>query len=170
MLIAPEPYQLRPLQLEDLEAVYVIERLSLPTPSKKGVYQHELTQNQLAHYQALTGNGRNLIGYSGFWQIADEAHISIIAVHPDWRGQGLGELLLLNLLFVACEQQLASVMLEVRRSNTIAQALYLKYAFEIVGERRRYYSNGEDALLMTAVLACDTLPEKQKHLFSRWQK
>ena len=82
--------------------------------------------------------------------MGDECHISTIAAHPDWRGRGLGELLLLNMLFMANEQAAQMVTLEVRQSNLTAQALYHKYQFAIVGERRRYYKDtGEDALIMT---------------------
>ncbi len=172
MIVLPAPFSLRPLQLADLTAVSAIEQLSLPTPTKTSTYQHELTNNQMAHYHALcaapgAGSPQNLIGYSGYWHMADEAHISIIAVHPDWRCRGLGELLLLNLLAHAVQRGIGIATLEVRRSNVIAQSLYLKYSFEIVGERRRYYANKEDALLMTAVLENVDLPEKQNTLFAR---
>jgi ribosomal-protein-alanine N-acetyltransferase len=90
-----------------------------------------------------------LIGYCGFWQIADEAHISTIAVHPDWRGYKLGELQLWSMIRHALRRQANKVTLEVRVSNTLAQNLYVKYGFEVVGRRRAYYSdNKEDAYNM----------------------
>lgn len=97
---------------------------------------------------------RQVVGYSGFWYILDEAHVSTIAVHPDWRGQGVGERLLVAMLEQALDLGAVTATLEVRVSNTPAQNLYRKYHFEVVGRRRRYYrDNGEDALLMTAALA-----------------
>ena len=90
-----------------------------------------------------------LVGYSGYWLIAGEAHVSTIAVSPTWRGRGLGELLLLNMLLTAYRQAALLATLEVRKGNLVAQALYQKYRFEIVGERPRYYQGKEDALLMT---------------------
>lgn len=96
---------------------------------------------------------RPVAGYSGFWYILDEAHISTIAVHPDWRGQGVGEHLFVAMLEKALDLGAVSATLEVRVSNERAQKLYRKYAFEVVGRRKRYYrDNGEDALLMTAEL------------------
>ncbi len=150
-------FTLRPLQLDDLDAVIEIDRLSLPSPTKKGVYQYELVQNQLAHYRVLVveGNGRSpeLIGFAGYWLMGDEIHISMIAVHPDWRGKGLGERLLADLLEQPNVTQAALVTLEVREQNTIAQSLYQKYKFEAVGRRKRYYKDtGEDAILMTLFL------------------
>jgi ribosomal-protein-alanine N-acetyltransferase len=82
----------------------------------------------------------------------------------------LGELLLLNLLHLATAEKAQMTTLEVRRSNRGAQALYSKYRFDIVGERRRYYRDGEDALLMTAVLDEDYgrfLEQQKNTLFTR---
>jgi [ribosomal protein S18]-alanine N-acetyltransferase len=82
--------------------------------------------------------------------MVDEAHICTLAMRAEWRGRGLGELLLLSLIEQAIEHQAAVVTLEVRVSNLRAQSLYTKYGFAFVGERKRYYSdNQEDALIMT---------------------
>jgi ribosomal-protein-alanine N-acetyltransferase len=169
MLIPPAPYQLRPLQLADLPELHVIERLSLPTPTKAGTYEYELTRNDLAHYQALLVDGRSLIGYSGYWLIGEEAHISIIAIHPNWRRRGLGELLLLNMFSLTQAQLAARATLEVRAHNTAAQALYKKYNFIVVGERPRYYRDGEYALIMTAELPLPDLERRCHALFTRLQ-
>jgi len=92
-----------------------------------------------------------VIGYGGCWLIAGEAHISTIAVHPDHRGQGLGELLLASMLKRAIRLGGEYSVLEVRESNEAAQALYRKYEYTVIGRRRQYYrDNGEDALLMEA--------------------
>jgi ribosomal-protein-alanine N-acetyltransferase len=96
---------------------------------------------------------RPVVGYAGYWFVVDEAHISTIAVHPEWRGRGVGEHLLVHLLGQALDLGAVAATLEVRVSNTAAQNLYRKYGFEQVGRRRRYYrDNGEDALLMTAAM------------------
>ena len=91
-----------------------------------------------------------MVGYGGFWALGDEAHISTIAVRPDWRGYGLGELLLAAMIDLAASLKARFVTLEVRASNLVAQNLYRKYLFEQAGLRRRYYrDNDEDALIMT---------------------
>lgn len=103
-----------------------------------------------ASHSAVGGQSPNLIGLAGFWLMADEAHISTIAVHPDWRGLGLGEWLLLALLEAGQALGAETATLEVRPSNEPALALYQKYQFEEVGRRPRYYSdNDEDALIFT---------------------
>jgi len=81
--------------------------------------------------------------------LVDEAHVCTIAVHPNWRGRGLGELLLISLLDRAIELGARVATLEVRVSNQVAQELYNKYIFQIVSRRKRYYSDNEDAYIMT---------------------
>ncbi len=157
MLRLPPSLHLRPLQLSDLAAVVAIEQHAFPTPTKEKTFQYEINENKLAHYQALTirkdTESAQLVGYAGYWVIANEVHISTIAVDPKWRGHGLGELILVNILYLAYTHEAALVTLEVRVSNLVAQTLYGKYGFELVGRRPRYYKDtGEDALLMTVFL------------------
>lgn len=172
MLTLPSPFSLRPMVVDDIPAVLEVDRLSFPTPSNASLYISELSSNSLAHYQVLVAKDR-VIGHAGFWLIADEVHISTIAVHPDERGRGRGEWLLLNLLLEACAINPLLVTLEVRTSNHTAQSLYRKYRFEEVGLRKRYYRDtGEDAILMTVDFAahpdyCVWLKEQTASLAAR---
>jgi ribosomal-protein-alanine N-acetyltransferase len=94
-----------------------------------------------------------VVGFAGMWLMLEDAHLVTIAVKPDYRGRGLGELLLVSMLDWACSLGAHRMTLEVRVSNHVAQDLYRKYGFTIEGVRRRYYSdNGEDALIMTTPL------------------
>jgi ribosomal-protein-alanine N-acetyltransferase len=145
------------MQLADIPDVLAIEKNAFPTARSETLYLYELTQNRLAHYQALTrleiAGTETLLGYAGYWTLSDEIHISTIAVDPALRRLGLGQLLLLNILFLSYEHQASLVTLEVRETNTAAQELYKKYRFSEVGLRRRYYRDtGEDAILMTVLL------------------
>lgn len=91
----------------------------------------------------------SIIGFAGLWLMVDEAHITTIAMHPDYQGRGLGELLLASLVDIAYDINARWVTLEVRVSNYRAQNLYRKYGFHNAGMRHRYYSdNNEDALIM----------------------
>ena len=90
-----------------------------------------------------------IIGFAGMWQSFDEAHVTTIGVDPAYRGQSLGELLLLSMFDAAIARGANWLTLEVRVSNEPAQALYRKYGFTVHGVRKRYYSdNNEDALIM----------------------
>ena len=152
----------------DIEAVMAIERLAFSNPWPASAFRYEVEHNQHAHYyvawpQPVAGSsvtrvgiGRvlqatpPLVGYGGFWYVAEEAHISTIAVHPEHRGRGVGELILAGMMEKAISLDVAEVTLEVRVSNQVAQQLYRKYGFRQVGTRRGYYTdNQEDALLMS---------------------
>lgn len=159
--------RLAEMELADLPQVMTIDRLSFPQPWGEGSYRYELLENTNSHFiVALDPNGfptarhwlarwlrrpasRQVVGYAGLWLVIDEAHINTLAVHPEWRGRGVGEKLLLELLRYARAHNALTATLEVRVSNTAAQQLYRKYGFEEVGRRPRYYRDGEDALLMT---------------------
>ena len=91
----------------------------------------------------------SIMGFAGLWLMVDEAHITTIAMHPDYRRRGLGEFMLVNLIDIAYDIGARWVTLEVRVSNYTAQNLYRKYGFREAGLRHRYYSdNQEDALIM----------------------
>ena len=91
----------------------------------------------------------SIVGFAGLWLMVDEAHITTIAMHPDSRRQGLGELMLASLIDISYDIGAKWVTLEVRVSNYAAQNLYRKYGFREAGLRHRYYSdNQEDALIM----------------------
>ncbi len=92
---------------------------------------------------------KTIIGVGCLWAIVDEAHITLLGVHPDYRRQGLGQLLLLNLLEDAIARQLKWATLEVNENNLGAINLYQKYGFKVVGKRKGYYQPaGEDALVL----------------------
>jgi len=94
--------------------------------------------------------GDRLVGMAGIWMMVDEAHVVTIAVRKSHRHRGLGEWLLISLIGLSMQLRAKYVTLEVRESNTTAQALYGKYGFTKAGIRRKYYAdNGEDALIMT---------------------
>jgi len=83
------------------------------------------------------------------WKVLDEAHITNIAVHPEFRRNNIGYLLLESLIQLARRECVQSMTLEVRKNNIIAQGLYKKYGFKEVGVRKGYYSdNDEDAIIM----------------------
>src|SRR5947209_11403533 len=108
---------------------------------------------------------RSIVGYAGIWVMTDEAHVTTIAAHPDVRGRGVGELLLVALIHRSMEVGARWMTLEVRASNSVAQHLYRKYTFKEMGVRRRYYSdNGEDALVMwTDALDSETFQTAMEH-------
>ena len=89
-----------------------------------------------------------LIGISCLWRVLDEAHITILGIHPQYQGRGLGQALLVSLLQTAHHHQSARATLEVRAANAAAVALYTKLGFQTAGRRPQYYDNGDDALIL----------------------
>lgn len=90
-----------------------------------------------------------LLGVGCLWAILEEAHITMVAVHPHYHNQGLGQALLYGLLSVAENRSLERATLEVRVSNHPAISLYQKFGFKTAGRRQRYYKDtGEDALIL----------------------
>jgi ribosomal-protein-alanine N-acetyltransferase len=145
-------FWIRPMQPEDIPAVMVIDRDSFPNPWPENTYRYELRENRAAHLLVIQSReSAQVIGVAGFWLVVDEAHISTFAVRPDWRGRGVGAVLLDGMLRQAAGLMAGKALLEVRAGNRAAQALYRKFGFQIVGRRKGYYKdNGEDAILMTA--------------------
>jgi len=91
-----------------------------------------------------------IAGFSGIWMMADEAHITNIAVRREYQGKGIGALLLIATFDLARQHNASFLTLEVRASNTVAQKLYSRYGFNRVGLRRGYYlDNREDAIIMS---------------------
>jgi [ribosomal protein S18]-alanine N-acetyltransferase len=139
---------LETMRMEDVPRVLEIERESFRTPWPRDAYTHELTENRLASYIVARTDAR-IVGYAGMWVILDEAHITTIAVDPAYRGQHIGERLLVGLIDAAVTRGGRWMTLEVRRSNDAAQTLYKKYGFREIGVRKGYYSdNREDAIVM----------------------
>lgn len=103
---------------------------------------------------SLLGRGSEaegtIVGFIGLWYVVDEAHVVSVGVGTDYRGCGIGELLLMSAIEQALGRRAAVVTLEVRASNSAAIKLYGKYGFTEQGLRKAYYSdNREDALIMT---------------------
>lgn len=157
--LKPAELRLERLTADHVEDVLSVERLSFADPWSREAYRHELGENELAHYYGCLLDER-LLGFGGFWQILTEGHIANVAVHPDFRGQGVGQLLVTRLM-TACRALGGTAMtLEVRQSNTAALALYHKFGFKSAGVRPHYYNNGENALIMWAGL--DARSEKSE--------
>ena len=96
----------------------------------------------------MVKNRFSVVGLGCYWEIVDESHITVLAIDPVYHRRGLGRWLLINLLEDACRRQLQRATLEVRASNSRALALYESFGFEALGTRKRYYPDGEDALIL----------------------
>ena len=159
---------LRYMRADDIQPVTAIDSLSFTPPWSKDSYAFEINQSQISHMAVLeeqpgdsiraadVGWRRRLsgwlkqerpalpgkpciVGYGGLWKMDIEAHISTIAIHPDYRRRGFGEILLAGMFGKALRLNARYIVLEVRVSNQVAQRLYRKYGFIQHGRKKNYY-------------------------------
>jgi ribosomal-protein-alanine N-acetyltransferase len=146
------PITIEPVKAEQLLQLVELDRLCLQGLWTLDGYQRELdSPNSTLLVVSFVGQEtkESIVGMGCFWAILEEAHITILAVHPDFQRQGLGQLILSALLRDAKERNLERATLEVRDSNEVALSLYEKFGFKIAGRRKRYYQKtGEDALIL----------------------
>jgi ribosomal-protein-alanine N-acetyltransferase len=141
---------------EDLDEVLAIERASFSMPWSRGAFLYEIQQNRVARCRVMREAGA-IVGYLCVWEIADEVHITNVAVHPGRRREGIARALLGGVLTEARARDLRLIVLEVRPSNLEAIGLYESFGFRVTGRRRGYYyDTGEDALVMEARLHADS--------------
>ena len=138
----------RPMTLTDLDGVMAVENNSFSVPWSRSAFEEELSQNNLARY-IVAVSGDIIVGYAGTWLVINEAHVTNVAVNALRRGEGIGRLLMENLLELARNNHMESMTLEVRVSNTAARNLYKQMGFVEAGIRKNYYSETkEDALIL----------------------
>lgn len=144
---------IEPMRIRDVAGVLEVEKKSFPSPWTGAAFLSELLNNERAYYLVArpTSPGRKprVAGYIGVWLIVDEGHITNVAVHPEYRRQGLGRQLMLAIEGWCKEQGATSMTLEVRVSNIAAQTLYEQLGYVRSGIRPGYYrDNNEDAFIM----------------------
>ena len=145
---------IRRMMIDDVDAVYAIERDTFAKPWTRQDFVKEMTGNVCARYLVAEMQGE-IVAFAGAWIVLDEAHITNIAVLRPFRGRGIGKKLTLTLMQYAANLGVRYMTLEVRRSNDTAQRLYISAGFEKVGVRKRYYEdNGEDAF----IFVCQHMP------------
>jgi ribosomal-protein-alanine N-acetyltransferase len=128
------------MQDKDILAVVEIERLSFKFPKPESVFRED------EHKYLVAKDGEKIVGYIGIEKVLDETHIINMAVHPDYRGTGIGKRLMQHVL-----NDEDVFFLEVRISNEGAKKVYEKYGFKVIDLRKGYYADGEDAYVMRRI-------------------
>ena len=136
------------ITISDLPQIQVIDQACLGGFWSLEGYTQEI-ERPSSHLLAVMNAEKVILGFGCLWSILEEAHITMLAVRPEYQGQGLGKYVVWGLLETALKQGLEWATLEVRASNQAAIALYQKFDFEIIGKRPKYYEiTQEDALVM----------------------
>ncbi|OUO88780.1 multifunctional tRNA N6-adenosine(37)-N6- threonylcarbamoyltransferase complex dimerization subunit type 1 TsaB/ribosomal protein alanine acetyltransferase/tRNA (adenosine(37)-N6)-threonylcarbamoyltransferase complex transferase subunit TsaD [Gordonibacter urolithinfaciens] len=97
-------------------------------------------------------DGEQLLGYAGGWVVDGQVQILKVGVDPAQRRRGIARELLARVAADARDLGAATCSLEVRAGNAGAQAFYEALGFHALGTRPRYYSDGEDALILEGPL------------------
>ncbi|MDE8667170.1 ribosomal protein S18-alanine N-acetyltransferase [Pseudarthrobacter sp. H3Y2-7] len=146
----------RDMTLDDVSAVNALEQRLFPADAwPLEMFLAELTQPETRRY-VVAESGGAIVGYAGLMCIEPIADVQTIAVVPEFEGRGIGSALLTRLIDEARRRGAADVLLEVREDNPRAQQLYVRFGFEQIHIRRKYYRDGVDALIMRLQLAPST--------------
>lgn len=142
---------LRKMTSQDIDEVMQIEKESFTLPWSRDSYLGEL-KNNFATYLVCDCEGE-IAGYGGIWVVFEEAHITNVAVGPNFRQLGIGAALMREMEKVARDKNAQRILLEVRPTNQAALKMYQNLDYLPTGLRKQYYSdNNEDAIIMTKLL------------------
>jgi ribosomal-protein-alanine N-acetyltransferase len=145
-------YDFRPMRMDDLDTIMLIEPQIYPYPWTRGNFSDSLNSGYSAW---VLMHNEEIIGYSLMMMVLDEAHLLNLSIAKTYQKQGLGRTLLEHMVDIAKNNQMANMFLEVRQSNISAITLYENMGFNEMAIRRNYYpaTNGrEDAILMGLAL------------------
>ncbi len=143
------PIIVEPMRKRHVPLMMPIEERAYPRPWTQSVFTSELEMARQGQRTYLVARrGPEVVGYAGLMYVIDDAHVSNIAVAPEHRRTGVATRLMAELAYAAIDRQAVAMTLEVRVSNTGAQALYRQFGFVPAGIRQKYYENVEDAIVM----------------------
>jgi ribosomal-protein-alanine N-acetyltransferase len=143
---------IRKMEEKDLPAVLEIENYSFTSPWKKEDFLNDMNNNEFANLWVIElsaeGVGKQVVGFSNYWQTFDSATLCQIAVHPGIRRHQIGTALIEEIINDCYVKRVRNLTLEVRKSNQIAINFYKKHGFKEECIKPKYYPDGEDAIYM----------------------
>jgi [ribosomal protein S18]-alanine N-acetyltransferase len=137
---------IRTLRPVDAGELAYLELIIFPSPWSENALRGCLEQSNVEGWGCESQ--KKLIGYLIGQFVEDESHLLNVGVLPEYRRKSVGQHLLELFLHRCIEKDTATCYLEVRAGNLAAQKLYYKYGFMPVYVRKKYYPNGEDALIL----------------------
>lgn len=141
------------LKNEHIDEIIEIENRCFPGDAwTRNMFESELNNIISVFVVGIDEDDNSVVCYGGVWLIADIGEVTNIAVAPELWRQGIGGKLLSLLIDICTEHKMSEIDLEVKATNTSAVSLYKKMGFQVVGQRREYYKDKSDALLMTKKL------------------
>lgn len=137
------------LSKDNLESVWKLEKICFDDPWTLGMFESEIDNDISVFMVAVDEESEKVVAYAGVWLTLDFGDITNIAVHPDYRREGLGSRLLSTIIDLCKERDIERVCLEVKETNLSAIEFYKKSGFIQDGVRKKYYQNTYDAYLMS---------------------
>lgn len=141
---------IRRVQIGDISAIVEIEKKSYPDPWSRNLFERELHLKFSNFFVAV--KDREIAGYICLWTVSNEGQLTNITVEDKFRRKGLGSILIKYIIDMSYAMKIKKIFLEVRASNYPAISLYEKFGFKKTGIRKKYYSNSDDAVIMSKIL------------------
>lgn len=141
---------IRKMKQEDIEQCINIEKSHNIKILSREILENDLKKD--SNYYLVATLNNTLVGYIGLSYVLDTADIISVVVKKDYTKKGIASLLLNEIISFCYKKEIKNIFLEVRKSNTPAQALYNKFGFLKISERKKYYNNMEDAYIYTKIL------------------
>lgn len=139
------------MTISDLEEIQDTLLLDFDDFWNVNTFKEELLNPNSKYIMAKIND--KIVGFAGIWKAVDDVHITNIVTSKNFRRQNIGSVMLSNLIEIAkSEKGITSITLEVNSINIPAQKLYEKFGFKVVGLRKKYYNNMDDAIIMTKEL------------------
>lgn len=138
---------IRSMSISDLENIKTILESDFDDFWNYNIFYQELQNVNSEYFIALKNN--EIVGFAGIWISVDDIHITNIVTKKVYRNNGIGTKLLNHLITTAKAKKLSSLTLEVNETNKSAISLYEKHHFQKIGQRKNYYKQNENAIIMT---------------------
>ena len=135
------------MSISDLNTIKAILESDFDDFWNYNIFYQELQNANSEYFVALESN--EMVGFAGIWTAIDDIHITNIVTKKSHRNRGIGTKLLEHLIKIAKQKGLSSLTLEVNQTNTSAILLYEKHHFQKIGQRKNYYKQNENAIIMT---------------------
>lgn len=139
--------QIRPMLVSDLDTIKDTLENDFDDFWNYNVFKSELENPNSEYFVALQDN--EIVGFAGIWISVDDIHITNIVTKKSYRNHGIGTKLLEHLIEISKEKKLSALTLEVNENNEPALKLYENHHFQKIGQRKNYYNQNENAIIMT---------------------
>ena len=140
--------QISKMDISDLEEIKDVLLSDFDDFWNVNTFKEELLNPNSKYIVAKINN--KIVGFAGIWKSVDDVHITNIVTSKSFRNQHIGSMMLSNLIELAKNEiNITSITLEVNSNNIPAQRLYEKFGFKVVGLRKKYYNNIDNAIIYT---------------------